>query len=115
MFLQGSTARVHLRISPDPVAIGERTYPSPGDTLTISYDVVRGLFLKLERNGTQMRFDVATAVGIDRLTLFSGALASRMMVSNLANLISLMSGLELVCISDEVTRWIYVFREQSHS
>jgi hypothetical protein len=115
MSLQGSKASARLRFHRDPAAKGEQTYPSPGDYLTISYDVTRGLFLKLDRNGTEMRFDVAKAVGLDRLTILNGTLASRMMVSNLANLISLMSGLDLVCLSDELTRWTYVFREQPQS
>jgi hypothetical protein len=114
MSIQGSKANIRLMFPPaDGAAV--QTYPNPGDFLIIQANGTDGVHLQLERNGVVMRFQITVAYELERLPLRTGTLATRMMVEHLAGLVSLMSGLDLVCVSDEMTKWTYVFREQPRS
>jgi hypothetical protein len=110
MSIQGLKADARLVFGTE-AALGVQTYPSPGDYLLISGTDSHGLDLQIERNGTRMLFLLRPDVQSARLHIRTGTVTTRQMVANLVELISLMSGLALVCVSDEVIRWTFVFRE----
>ncbi|MFH1077874.1 MAG: hypothetical protein V1745_01150 [Patescibacteria group bacterium] len=109
MSLQGSNAYVRL-IVPESATDG-MTHPGPGDELVIRMDSADGVFLQIERHGMPLHFRLSEAHVLDRYPLRTHMLATRILVTHLAGLISLLTGFELVCVSDQQTSWRYVFRE----
>lgn len=109
MSLQGSKA--HVRLIVPGSGANDLTHPGPGDELVIRVDNTDGVFLQIERRGVPLHFLLSERHVLDQYPLRTNMLATRTLVTHLAGLISLLTGYELVCVSDQQTSWRYVFRE----